>query len=94
MRRYNRLFLDDVETSLIYLSYRNSFDIGWVSYKVYKKRIHFILNNSDYLYIRNIFQFLVENNKVEKKKFNKSIFYRFNPLKRRDTEKGLTVFFD
>ena len=85
-------FKDDLNTSFIYLSYRNSFDLGFVNYKIFKKRIHYILNSYDFFYIRQIFQELVFQKKIERIKTNK-ILYRFNPYFRNSERINLTVNF-
>ena len=90
MKKKDRDFLNDLETVILYLKYRNSFSLQFVSYKIFKRRMSYILSNQNYFYIRFLFQHLVIIKVMEKKKG----LYRFNPFLKEDPKIIDTIYFE
>ena len=87
MLKTNKIFLKDCELVYHYLLLRNSFKLDWVNYKIFKKRIFYILNKNNWRYIRFLFHYLHDLKVFEKKYINQNIHYRFNPFGNPDPPK-------
>ena len=77
--RINKKFREDCELVFTYLDFRNSFNMGYVSYNIYKNRIWYITGNRDFKYVRRIFDWLLTNKFMKKKRRIDRVVYLFNP---------------
>jgi hypothetical protein len=66
---------------LLYFSYRNIYNMGYLRYSIFKNLIRYCTNIRDYRKIRTIFQNLVNKDVFDKKKKLNGFYYRFNPNK-------------
>jgi len=71
---------EDIENVFAYLEFRNSFQMSYVPYTCFKKRIKYILDTDDYLYCRKIFGHLITKGFIIKKKNRASTRYLWNPF--------------
>jgi hypothetical protein len=71
---------DDIEMVFTYLEFRNTFQIGYVPYTCFKKRIKYILGIDDYLHIRKVFGNLIVRGFIIKKKDRRTTRYIWNPF--------------
>jgi len=71
---------EDIENVFAYLEFRNSFNMGWVPYFCFKKRIKYILDTDDYLYVRKIFCHLITKGFIIKKKNRATTRFCWNPF--------------
>lgn len=71
---------DDIENVFAYLEFRNSFQMGYVPYTCFKKRIKYILDIEDYLHIRKVFGHLITKGFIIKKKNRAYTRYIWNPF--------------
>ena len=79
MRRKNKFFKENCEHVFTYLDYRNSFYMGYVPYIIFKKRISYITGIYDGMTIRRIFNWLLTNKYIKKKRRIGRVVYLFNP---------------
>jgi hypothetical protein len=71
---------EDIEMVFTYLEFRNSFQMGYVPYTCFKKRIKYILDIDDYLHIRKIFGHLLTKGFIIKSKNRNTTRYLWNPF--------------
>lgn len=71
---------EDIETVFAYLEFRNSFQMGYVPYFCFKKRIKYILGIDDSLKIRKIFGHCVLKGFIIKRKNRQVTRYCWNPF--------------
>ncbi len=71
---------EDIENVFAYLEFRNSFQMGYVPYTCFKKRIKYILDIDDYLHIRKVFGHLITKGFIIKKKNRNTTRYLWNPF--------------
>jgi len=69
----------NIELIILYFRYRNIFNMGFQSYKVFKNMIVYITNIQRRTYIRNLFETMLSREIFTVKYINKSRFYIFNP---------------
>jgi len=71
----------NIELIILYFKYRNIFNIGFQSYKIFKNMIVYITNIQKRIYIRNLFEIMLSRDLFQVKFIGKSRFYIFNPYK-------------
>ncbi len=69
----------NIELIILYFKYRNIFNMGFQSYKIFKNMIVYITNIQKKTYIRNLFETMLSREIFTIKYINKSRFYNFNP---------------
>ncbi len=79
MRRKNKCFKENCEYVFTYLDYRNSFYMGYVPYLIFKNRISYITGLKEGILIRRIFNWLLANKFIKKKRRFGRVVYLFNP---------------
>ncbi len=79
MRRKNKFFKKNCENVFTYLNYRNSFYMGYVPYIIFKNRISYITGVKEGILIRRIFNWLLINKYMKKKRRIGRVVYLFNP---------------
>ena len=72
-------FKEHCELVYTYLEYRNSFLMGYVPYNIFKRRISYITGCKDVDYIRRIFNSLLWEKSIKKKRHFGRVVYLFNP---------------
>ena len=73
----------NIELVILYFKYRNIFDLGFQSYKIFKNMIMYITNITNQLKVRNIFEIMLLRKLFEVKMVGKSRFYIFNPYNKK-----------
>lgn len=79
---------------ILYLELRNTFNLEYQKYSLFKNMIRFITNISEASQIRRIFQKLVDRKFFIKRKRGKETSYHFNPYNKPLPKKDLTITFD
>ena len=79
--KQKKLFIKqkNIELVLLYFRYRNVFNYGFQSYRIFKNMIIYITGIHKTSYIRNIFEILLSRGIFKLKYIYKSRFYIFNP---------------
>lgn len=86
-------FLDLI---ILYLKYRNCYYMKYQKYSYFKNLIKYITCIENETLIRRMFESLLQKNIIQKKKFDKTTKYIFNPYNRRvedGDERAATVVF-
>ena len=86
----------NIELVMLYFKYRNIFDIGFQSYKIFKNMIMYITNIKNQLKVRNIFEIMLLRKYFKVKMVGKSRFYIFNPHNKKlyNINNKVTIYFN
>lgn len=81
-----------IELVILYFKYRNTYNLGYQRYSVYRNLIRFITDNNDLKFCRTIFSELQKRKLFQKKIVIKSIYYRFNayPNRYKNSDKDVS----
>ena len=63
----------------LYLDYRQTFWSGFQPYYFFRKRIEYVVDNTNRRFIRSIFNNLLANNIIQRKVIYKKVLYLYNP---------------
>jgi len=63
----------------LYLDVRHTFWSGFQPYYFFRRRIEFVLGNSDKRIVRSIFNNLLSNDIIQKKILYRKVLYIYNP---------------
>jgi len=81
----------NIELIMLYFKYRNIFNIGFQSYKIFKNMIVYITNIENRIYVRNLFEIMLSRDLFQVKFIGKSRFYIFNPYKLKTNNLGYNI---
>ena len=70
---------ENIKLITLYFRYRNAYNMGYQSYKIFKFMMSHITNINNYTYIRNVFETMLSRGTFKLKFKNKNRFYIFNP---------------
>ncbi len=70
----------NIQLITLYFRYRNIYNMGFQSYKIFKFMMCYITNIDNMTYIRNVFETMLSRNIFQLKFINKSRYYIFNPF--------------
>lgn len=69
---------------ILYFRYRKCYNIGFQKYLYFKSLMRYVTEIDNYVYLRRLFEELINRELIEKKFIMGSVRYRFNPNKKYD----------
>ena len=79
MRNKSETKKQNVKLIILYLKYRNSYNVGFQKYQYFKSLMRYVTDINDNTFIRRLFDELMLSDVMEKKLIIGSVRYRFNP---------------
>ena len=73
-----------VDLIILYFKYRNCYNNGFQKYSYFRNLMRYITDINDAIFLRRIFEDLINKKLIEKKLVIGSVRYRFNPSKKYD----------
>ena len=71
-----------VDLIILYFKYRNCYNSGFQKYSYFRNLMRYITDINDAIFLRRIFEDLINKKLIEKKLVIGSVRYRFNPCKK------------
>ncbi len=95
MRNKSQYKKNIVNLCILYLKYRNSYNLGFQKYSYFKNLMKYITNVNNNLFIRRVFDELNKMLLFDRKLVLGSVRYRFNPHKKiEDPNKKIILSFN
>jgi len=92
---YSKKNKDDYQILVTtYFNYRNVYKMGWLKYIHIRNLIKYITQLKNHTSVRYIFQSLLNQNIFEKKILYRQIYYRYNPLQKKDRIDRIIISFE
>ena len=73
-----------IDLIILYFKYRKCYNTGFQKYMYFKSLMRYVTEINDWVYLRRIFEELINRELIEKKFIMGSVRYRFNPNKKYD----------